>query len=69
MMSAFRVIDVHKSIIMPGDCIVHNGKEVTVSISDIRIDHFFGRLIFGDSYNLGYKLVKKLVYINPKIKK
>lgn len=52
----------HISQIMAGDTIEHNGEMVTVGAKDIGGSDFMGRSIFGDSYNLGYKLVTKIVF-------
>ena len=51
---------IHISQIMVGDTVEHNGEMVTVGAKDIRGCAFMGRSIFGDSYNLGYKLVTKI---------
>lgn len=58
-MSAFRFIQVHKSTIKAGDTILHNEKLMTVCSKDIKNNSFFGLTIFGDSYNMGNKLVLK----------
>lgn len=52
---------VHIKKIKAGDTILHNDKLVTVSKKDIRHSTFLGRTIFGDSYNLGYKPVVKVI--------
>lgn len=49
---------VHISQVRPGDAIMHNGEMVTVSANNIRHCKFMGTTVFGDSYNLGYKLVE-----------
>jgi len=51
---------VHISQIVNGDTIEHLGKFVTVNSHNIKRDSFMGVSIFGDSYNLGYKLVTKV---------
>ena len=48
---------VHISQVRPGDAIIHNGELVTVATNNIKYSKFMGVTIFGDSYNLGYKLV------------
>ena len=60
-MSAFRFIQVHKSIIKAGDTILHNEKLMTVCSKDIKNNSFFGLTICGDSYNMGNKLVLKVI--------
>lgn len=50
----------HKDDVNVGDTIEHNGHERTVCACDIKQDSFMGRTLFGDSYRLGYQLVKVL---------
>lgn len=58
----FKTIEVHISTIQPGDTILHlDGHIRTVSRSNIRENMFVGRTLFGDSYNLGTILVKKIL--------
>lgn len=60
----YRVNEVHISCIKSGDTIIHNdGKLTTVCISNIKKDSFMGITLFGDSYKLGYQLVKKVEFI------
>ena len=51
--------DVHISTIKAGDTIEHNGELLTVCNYDIRHSEFMGATLFGDSYRLGRKPVKK----------
>lgn len=51
---------VHISQISVGDTIEHEGELKTVSGNNIK-KSFMGITIFGDSYNLGTKPVKKVV--------
>ena len=53
--------EVNISEILAGDTIKHNGIIKTVSQKNI-INKKHGLTIFGDSYNLGYKKVKKVFY-------
>ena len=53
--------EVDISDILAGDTIAHNGIIKTVSEKNI-IDKNSELSIFGDSYNLGYKKVKKVLY-------
>ena len=66
-MSAFSFAAVDKSTIRHGDVILHNDKEVTVSVADITSNEFMGICIFGDSYQLGYKKVLKGALLNMKV--
>jgi hypothetical protein len=52
---------VHISRISAGDTIEHDGKLTTVSGNNIKINSFMETTLFGDSYNLGTKPVKKVV--------
>lgn len=55
-------IDVHISQIRVGDTVLHNLQEKTVSGTDLKHDKFIGTTLFGDSYNLGYRKVRKIIY-------
>ena len=52
--------NVHISRIRSGDTIIHNGVLTTVCNNNIKSCKFMGITLFGDSYNLGYKLVKRI---------
>jgi len=54
-------IKVHISQIKIGDVILHNGFERTVCNKIIKHCNFMGTTLWGDSYNLGYKLVTKVI--------
>ena len=55
--------EVHISTISIGDSILcPDGKERTVSKGNIKRSEFMGISIFGDTYNLGTKPVKKVIY-------
>ena len=54
---------VHITRINVGDTVFHNERLMTVCRSDIKMDRFTGRSIFGDSYHLGYKPVIKVNYL------
>ena len=56
-MSRYPTEPVHISLIRVGDAVLHNGKEMTVCVKDMRRDSFMGSLLFGDSYRLGTRLV------------
>lgn len=53
--------EVHIIRIKAGDTIEHYGRLVTVSERDIG-DGFMGRTLFGDSYVLGLRLVRRVVH-------
>lgn len=57
----------HTQNIRAGDIVIHNDKEQTVCGKDIKHDSFMGTTLFGDSYHLGYKPVKKKIIDTPKI--
>ncbi len=60
-MDNYQIIDVHISQIRNGDTILHYDKIKTVNDCNIKRCDFMGITIFGDSYNLGYKSVKKII--------
>ena len=51
--------DVHISQITVGDTVHHDGQMRTVNNNHIGFNSFTGKTLFGDSYRLGTKLVKK----------
>ncbi len=51
---------VHISKIRVGDTILHNGVMTTISGNNIKRCPFMGISLFGDTYNLGYKLVTRI---------
>ena len=57
--------NVHISQITAGDTIEFNGKVTTVGRKNIKTGGFCGKSIFGDSYNGGRKLVKKITFVVP----
>jgi hypothetical protein len=54
---------VHISRIKAGDTIIHNGVLTTVCANNIKFDTFIGTSLFGDSYNMGYKKVTRVLKI------
>ncbi len=56
-----KIIETHISMIRTNDTVIHNDKEMTVCAKDITSCKFMGIALFGDSYKLGHKLVKKVV--------
>lgn len=58
----FTIVPTHISQIRQGDYIEHQGEVVTVSNQWIKNCPFMGPTLYGDSYNLGTKMVKKVVY-------
>jgi hypothetical protein len=61
----YRVEETHKSNIRVGDTIIHNGEMKTVSENNLKRSEFMGVTLFGDSYQLGYNPVKKVIFIKP----
>jgi len=59
-MSNYTTEHKHISKIVSGDTIMHNGEMKTVTNTNIKHDAFMGTSLFGDSYNIGYKLVEVL---------
>lgn len=57
--------EVHISNIRQGDTVIHNGKMMTVSGTDIKKDNFIGTSIFGDCYNSGSKKVIRVIFTVP----
>jgi hypothetical protein len=55
---------IHISRIITGDTIIHEGELKTVNANHIKKDSCMGLTLFGDSYNLGTKLVIKVVKLN-----
>lgn len=60
-MKGVKLESVHISQISVGDTIEHDGTLKTVSGNNLKKDSFMGITLFGDSYNLGTKKVKKVV--------
>ena len=59
----FRIYEaVHISAIRPGDTVLYRGLEKTVGNSDIKQAEDGMFTLFGDSFNLGYSLVKRVVF-------
>lgn len=53
---------VSKDDINPGDVIVFDGKDKTVSKKDIGKDNLLGKTIFGDSFKSGKTKVERVLY-------
>jgi len=58
--------EVHITQIQAGDTVIHNNKVITVGKKDISYSGFMGKCLRGDSYALGKRLVKKIIFIKPK---
>lgn len=58
-----KISSVHISQISVGDTIEHEGEIKTVSGNNLKRDACMGVTLFGDSYNLGYKSVKKVSFV------
>jgi len=59
----YEIINLHISRIAIGDTVMHNGKMFTVGKDDIKSGGFCGITLFGDSYNMGTKPVKKILFL------
>lgn len=57
--------NIHISQIKTGDTVFHDGHERTVNDENLKRDFTMGKTLFGDSYNLGYKPVKLIVFEVP----
>lgn len=57
-----RIIKVKIHNIKIGDCVSHNNEIKTVGKESLRYDPFMGTSLFGDSYNLGTRLVTKIIF-------
>lgn len=55
------IVKKHIRDIRAGDVVRHDGKDRTVGIKDIKHCDFMGVSLFGDTYNLGHKLVDLVV--------
>ena len=55
---------VHISRIRIGDTVCHNNKIRTVCNRTLKYSEFMGVTLFGDSYNIGYKMVEKVIDVN-----
>ena len=62
-MDNFKIEETHISKIKIGDTIMHNGVMTTISGTNIKHDRFMGKTLFGDSYNLGYKSVQRVIFL------
>lgn len=52
----------HISNVNIGDTIIHNDEIKTISGNNLKKDSFMGITLFGDSYSLGYKPVKRVIF-------
>lgn len=55
---ASKIVLTHKNDVKVGDTIVHHGALRTMGKESFTNDQFMGRLILGDSYRLGYEMVR-----------
>lgn len=63
----YKIVPTHISTIMVGDTIkCRDGVIRTICPKNIRHDKFIGTRIFGDSYNLGYIPVDKVVFFHAR---
>ena len=61
LLMIYEIVETHITDIKHGDCIIENGVMVSVSVTHIKRDPFFGTTLRGDSYNGGRKPVLKAV--------
>lgn len=61
-MTNYSIKKTHISNINVGDTIMHNGEIKTISGNNLKRDSFMGTSLFGDSYNLGHKLVELITF-------
>jgi hypothetical protein len=54
--------DEHISNIRQGDTVIHNGEARTVGKNDIKHGTFMKSTLFGDSYSLGTRSVKLVMW-------
>lgn len=60
----YRVENIHISEVRVGDTILHtDGQLRTVCRNNIKRDQFMGISLFGDTYMLGTKPVKKVTFV------
>lgn len=57
----YAIVETHISQIVVGNTILLNGVLQMVGRENIKLDTFIGRTLFGDSYQLGNKPVKKAI--------
>lgn len=60
-LSKYKIVEVHISTIKHGDTILHTENKITTVCNNNIKRGFFGITLFGDSYNLGTVLVKKIL--------
>jgi len=61
----YTTANVHISEIRHGDTVLHDGKLVTVSRSNLRLGDFMGRTLMGDCYRLGTLPVTLVHFTTP----
>lgn len=57
-----KITEVHISKIKVGDTVIHHGQQRTVCARAFTYDSFVGVLLWGDSYNMGNILVKRITF-------
>lgn len=55
-------IDCNIRDIRPGDTVIINGVMKTVCKNNIKRDPFLGVTLFGDCFNMGRTLIKKVIF-------
>ncbi len=61
-MKNYSVENIHISQVKTGDTIEHLGEFKTITKGNLKYSDFMGYTLFGDSYNLGTKQVKKVTF-------
>lgn len=59
----YRIEQCHIRDLKSGDTVMHQGRMVTVSASNLKRDAFMGTTLVGDSYRLGTQPVERVVFI------
>ena len=60
-LSKYKIEEVHISTIKSGDTILHTDNKITTVCNNNIKRGFFFFFLYGDSYNLGIILVKKII--------
>jgi hypothetical protein len=61
-MTNYIIEKTHISNINVGDTIMHYGEMKTISGNNLKRDSFMGTTLFGDSYNIGHKLIDRIIF-------
>lgn len=64
-MQNYTTVNININSVKHGDTVIHDGKMHTVTRGNIKHSGFMGTTLYGDSYNLGHKPVKLVVFSEP----